>query len=282
MCHLVSKPLMLVVTVLLISFLLRKMHTRTRSQTKRRASILPQFQLVPVSKQRTVPPLSDYAESFVNLCTHFYDHSYDHLQPTDNVNSITGAIKIHFQAVQDAKTANSSNSSDDEDDSDATHLWSQEEHAVAKNLKEEEMPKQDQEDTKEDEEALNNSGDSDATERKAHAPPAEEEQEEKEPRGQEPAEVALQPPGMVSPGECRVMQNKASSCSNEDDDGTENSRSSESSSPHSSDEDFIDDDSCDNELNNQDGTYSHQTTDSSDCSEEINDCDSTDTPTNLA
>ena len=78
-----------------------------------------------VSRQRTDIPLSQEAESLVNLFSHAYDHSYDLLQDTDDIRCITRALGLSMEAVKAARTARSSqeeaddnNQSSDEDDAE--------------------------------------------------------------------------------------------------------------------------------------------------------------------
>ena len=86
---------------------LLKQHANMRSSRMRRSLYQP-LRLVRVSRRRTNPPLSNNAQSLINLFSHAYDHSYDLLQETDDIERIADALRVSIEAVKAAKTARSS------------------------------------------------------------------------------------------------------------------------------------------------------------------------------
>ena len=75
---------------------------------RRRGAPFQPLSFTRVTRQRTECNLSAQAESLVNLFSHTYDHSYEMLHATDNIERITHALQLSMEAVAGARTARSS------------------------------------------------------------------------------------------------------------------------------------------------------------------------------
>ena len=88
--------------------LLRWNAVPTMTSNRGRPNLYEPLTIVRVSRQRSDTPLSQEAESLVNLFSHAYDHSYDLLRDTDDIRCITRALGLSMEAVKAARTARSS------------------------------------------------------------------------------------------------------------------------------------------------------------------------------
>ena len=108
LCSIKSTPHQLQVSTIKHLHLLRWNAVPAMTSNRGRPNLYEPLTIMRVSRQRSDVPLSQEAESLVNLFSHAYDHSYDLLQETDDIRCITRALGLSMEAVKAARTARSS------------------------------------------------------------------------------------------------------------------------------------------------------------------------------